>query len=161
MTLNIVFMNFIIAVISESYERVMQKLVAESYRVKANMIVEREQLFNESDLESLDYFPNYIVVRRPLNSEINDGGEWQGFIKDLKYTIRTTAAKSKAEMIQNLQSVKTQLDKIDSVIEKNSKQLSSNEGLDEKISKMLKQQLDKAFENSNNDFKSMQTETSR
>jgi len=42
--LNIVFMNFIIAVISESYEKVMQKLVAESYKVKANMIVEREML---------------------------------------------------------------------------------------------------------------------
>jgi len=37
-------MNFIIAVISESYEKFMQKLVAESYRVKANMIVEREML---------------------------------------------------------------------------------------------------------------------
>ncbi|CDW90739.1 UNKNOWN [Stylonychia lemnae] len=54
MILNIIFMNFIIAVISESYERVMQKLVAESFRVKANMIVEREQLFNEDDLKSIN-----------------------------------------------------------------------------------------------------------
>ncbi|CDW81541.1 wd-40 repeat protein [Stylonychia lemnae] len=88
MALNIVFMNFIIAVISESYERVMQKLVAESYRVKANMIVEREQLFKDSDLTCKDYFPNYIVVRRPLNTESNEGGEWQGFIKDLKYSLQ-------------------------------------------------------------------------
>ena len=44
--LNVIFMNFIIAVISESYEKVMQKLVAESYKVKANMIVEREMLMN-------------------------------------------------------------------------------------------------------------------
>ena len=84
-------MNFIIAMISESYERVMQKLVAETYRVKANMIVEREQLLNEVELTSINYFPNFIVVRRPLNTEANEGGEWQGFIKDLKSTIRTSA----------------------------------------------------------------------
>ncbi|CDW88037.1 wd-40 repeat protein [Stylonychia lemnae] len=64
LTLNIVFMNFIIAVISESYERVMQKLVAESYKVKANMIVEREQLFSQKELENKVLFPNYIVIRR-------------------------------------------------------------------------------------------------
>ncbi|CDW74402.1 UNKNOWN [Stylonychia lemnae] len=91
MTLNIVFMNFIIAVISESYERVMQKLVAESFRVKAHMIVEREQLYSQDDLKSTINFPNYIVVRRPLNTEINDAGEW-----------------SKAEIIQNLHQIQTQ-----------------------------------------------------
>ncbi|CDW79710.1 wd-40 repeat protein [Stylonychia lemnae] len=161
-TLNIVFMNFIIAVISESYERVMQKLVAESYRVKANMIVEREQFFTKSDLESLKYFPNYIVVRRPINTESNDSGDWQGFIKDLKYTIRTTTAKSKADIIQNLQSVKTQnqenKQQLDVLINQNSQHLNSNEGLDEKISKMLQQTLDQALQNSNNDFKQIKTE---
>jgi len=40
--LNMVFMNFIIALISDSYARVMEKSEAESYKVKANMIVERE-----------------------------------------------------------------------------------------------------------------------
>ncbi|CDW83425.1 wd-40 repeat protein [Stylonychia lemnae] len=142
MTLNIVFMNFIIAVISESYERVMQKLVAESYRVKANMIVEREQLFNSNDLTNKQYFPNYIVVRRPLNTEDNETGEWQGFIKDLKYTIRTTAAKSKGEIIQSLNSIQNQ----------NLKNDKKNEGLDEKITN-LKLQLDQNSENSNNDLK--------
>ncbi|CDW73596.1 wd-40 repeat protein [Stylonychia lemnae] len=163
MTLNIVFMNFIIAVISESYERVMQKLVAESYRVKANMIVEREQLFNDIELKNTEYFPNYIAVRRPLNTSIDEAGEWQGFIKDLKYTIRTTAAKQKTEIIQNLHSLQTSVEtqnlenklKLDMVIEQNSKQLTSNEYLDEKISNLMKKQLDQAFENTSNDSKLM------
>ncbi|CDW79314.1 wd-40 repeat protein [Stylonychia lemnae] len=170
MTLNIVFMNFIIAVISESYERVMQKLVAESYRVKANMIVEREQLFNAADLKSQEYFPNFIAIRRPLNTESNESGEWQGFIKDLKYTIRTTAAKSKSEIIQNLQSLQTlnqtnnqRLEKIDEVLEQNTRQLCNNEtiiseGLEGKISKLLKQQLDQALENTNNDVRLLKNE---
>ncbi|CDW75032.1 UNKNOWN [Stylonychia lemnae] len=151
MTLNIVFMNFIIAVISESYERVMQKLVAESYRVKAHMIVEREQLFNINELKRSDYFPKYIVVRRALNTEVNEGGEWQGFIKDLKYTIRTTVVKSRQEIIQNLHSIQTQnIQKLDEVQKQNSKNL-TNEALDEKIS-ILYSKLDNAEENSKNEF---------
>ncbi|CDW90703.1 wd-40 repeat protein [Stylonychia lemnae] len=101
--LNIVFMNFIIAVISESYEKVMQKLVAESYKVKANMIVERELLLNPNDEEERRfYFPQYMILRRPIETSDGDSGEWQGFIKDLKYTIRTSAQKSKTEVIQNV-----------------------------------------------------------
>ncbi|CDW76701.1 UNKNOWN [Stylonychia lemnae] len=142
MTLNIVFMNFIIAVISESYERVMQKLVAESYKVKAHMIVEREQLFTAEDHTNKEYFPNFIVVRRPINSQTNEAGEWQGFIKDLKYTIRTTAAKSKAEIIQNLHSLQSQShNKIVEVFQQNSKQSSSNENLDKHFSNLMKEQL--------------------
>lgn len=45
--LNIVFMNFIIAVISESYEKIMQKLVSQTFKVKVDLIVEREHLMNE------------------------------------------------------------------------------------------------------------------
>ena len=43
-------MNFIIAVISESYDRVMQKLLAQSYNVKANLIAEKEDLFSDLEL---------------------------------------------------------------------------------------------------------------
>jgi hypothetical protein len=50
LVLNVTFMNFIIAVISESYERVMQKLVAESYKVKADMIRERELHMSSEEL---------------------------------------------------------------------------------------------------------------
>ncbi|CDW91442.1 wd-40 repeat protein [Stylonychia lemnae] len=116
LTLNIVFMNFIIAVISESYERVMQKLISESYKVKANMILEREELLSIKELERKDFFPNYIVVRRQINNEANEVGEWQGFIKDLKYTVRTTVSKSKNEIISThsseLSSLKRQFDEL-------------------------------------------------
>jgi hypothetical protein len=66
---NLIFMNFIIAVISESYSNVMQNVVQESYRVKAQMIAERELHFVESDLANEVYFPKYLIVRRPANFE--------------------------------------------------------------------------------------------
>ncbi|CDW73620.1 UNKNOWN [Stylonychia lemnae] len=94
--LNVVFMNFIIAVISESYEKVMQKIVAESYKVKVHMIKEREQFFTNQNQIKEAYFPQYLVLRRPHL------GEWQGFIKDLKSTMKTTVAKSRNDIIQSL-----------------------------------------------------------
>eukprot|EP00347_Sterkiella_histriomuscorum_P006293 403353324 len=40
--MNIILLNFIIAVISESYEKVMQKMEAQSYKMRAQLIKERE-----------------------------------------------------------------------------------------------------------------------
>ena len=68
-------MNFIIAVISESYEKVMQKLVAESYRVKTNMIVERELLLTSIKGNEQEYFPKYLVMRRPIETNNGESGK--------------------------------------------------------------------------------------
>ena len=90
-------MNFIIAVISESYEKVMQKLVAQLYMVKVQLIAERESLMTADELENKEYFPQYLIVRRPTNISQASGEEWQGFIKDLKSNIQKQVTKSKVE----------------------------------------------------------------
>eukprot|EP00347_Sterkiella_histriomuscorum_P004781 403359125 len=104
MLLNVMFMNFIIAVISESYEKVMQKLVAEGYKVKVQMIVERELHFTDEELNSEKYFPRYLLLRRPVSSSDSESGEWQGFVKDIKYTIKTTTTKQKQDFQQEISS---------------------------------------------------------
>ncbi|CDW75135.1 UNKNOWN [Stylonychia lemnae] len=122
------------------------------------MIVEREQFFSENDLKSTNYFPSYIVVRRPLNAVSEEDGEWQGFIRDLKNTIRTTAVKSKADIIQNQNLKNQELDKVwDEKInilnkkhEESSKQIDGQvKGLDSKVdrldNKVLKIQDDMEF----------------
>jgi len=43
-----------------------------------------------------------LILRRPIETNDGDSGEWQGFIKDLKYTIRTSVLKTKQEIIQNM-----------------------------------------------------------
>eukprot|EP00347_Sterkiella_histriomuscorum_P008970 403343034 len=92
--LNIILLNFIIAVISESYEKVMQKMVAESYRIKAQLIQERESYFNDEEFKNQEYFPSYIIFRRPVEDQIDDNQEWQGFVKDIKKAIYKTHTKS-------------------------------------------------------------------
>jgi hypothetical protein len=76
LVLNVTFMNFIIAVISESYERVMQKVVAENFKVKADLIRERELHMDEDDFKDEWNFPKYLIVRKLANAEGEAGEEW-------------------------------------------------------------------------------------
>eukprot|EP00347_Sterkiella_histriomuscorum_P018211 403346367 len=92
--LNIVLLNFIIAVISESYEKVMQKMVAESFKIKAELIKERESYFSHADFQNQNYFPDYVIFRRPVEDQVDANEEWQGFVKDIKKTIYKTHLKS-------------------------------------------------------------------
>ena len=76
LVLNVIFMNFIIAVISESYEKVMQKLVGQLYKVKVDLIVEREMLMSAGELMEDSYFPPYLILRQPVNSADDNQQEW-------------------------------------------------------------------------------------
>ncbi|CDW88438.1 UNKNOWN [Stylonychia lemnae] len=116
-SLNVVFMNFIIAVISESYEKVMQKIVAESYKVKVQMIKERELFFRE----------------------------WQGFIKDIKQTVRTSTTKSKIELMQNLVLLQNSINENRNYQEKKNEEIKERiEGLE----KFMRESMNKLLENS-------------
>ena len=63
---NIVLMNFIIAVVGDSYSNCMSKREAQTYKVKVDMIFERESIMSQDDLANPDYFPQYILVRKPV-----------------------------------------------------------------------------------------------
>ncbi len=67
---NIVVMNFIIAVVGDSYSNCMAKREAQSFKVKVDMIIERESAMTETELQNDQYFPQFILVRRPLNGDI-------------------------------------------------------------------------------------------
>jgi len=60
----IIFMNFIIAVIGESYSTVIKHKIAFDYQQRAMMITEREAYFQEKHLKDPEYFPQFLVVRR-------------------------------------------------------------------------------------------------
>ena len=48
------------------------------------MIIERESVMSQSELDKNDWFPNYIVVRRKANGSQESGQQWQGFVKEIK-----------------------------------------------------------------------------
>jgi hypothetical protein len=49
---NIVFMNFVIAVVGSSYENCMEKMIAQSYKAKLNLIIEREVVMKRIEVKS-------------------------------------------------------------------------------------------------------------
>eukprot|EP00347_Sterkiella_histriomuscorum_P017462 403349274 len=107
--MNIILLNFIIAVISESYDKVMQRMNAESYRIKCLLIKERESYFKEKHFNNKKFFPKYMLLRRPALGYNSEEIDWQGFVKDLKNTI------NKSNMNQ-INQMKNQVDHIKSDI---------------------------------------------
>lgn len=87
---NVVFMNFIIAVVNESYENCMTKMVAQSFKVKIDMIIEREAMMSEDKLNNPQWFPNYIVLRKKANGA-TEGAQWQGYVKEIRMSIDRSA----------------------------------------------------------------------
>ena len=69
---NIVLMNFIIAVVSDSYQQCMTTIVEQSYKSKVDLIAEREVMLDDKQLENADWFPKYILIRRPVDPESKD-----------------------------------------------------------------------------------------
>lgn len=67
---NIVFMNFIIAVVSESYENCMERMVQQIQLIKLDMIEECEAMLPEWFL--YEYFhtiyPKWLIIRREKGS---------------------------------------------------------------------------------------------
>jgi hypothetical protein len=69
---NIVFMNFIIAVVSESYENCMEKKIQIIYNIKLEMIAEFESIMPDWLFTREDWFPKFIIIRRMLGSNSSE-----------------------------------------------------------------------------------------
>ena len=57
-------MNFLIAMVTDTYLKVMKNMEARSYLVKLQLICDREQTMLAHFLENTHIFPNYIIMRR-------------------------------------------------------------------------------------------------
>ncbi len=66
---NIVFMNFVIAVVGSSYENCMEKMVAQSYMAHLDMIIEREIFMTDKERENPVYFPKYLIMVKRVDEE--------------------------------------------------------------------------------------------
>jgi hypothetical protein len=88
---NIVFMNFIIAVVSESYEKCMEQKIKLIYSAKFEMIEECEDLMPEWIFTKRNWFPPFIIIRgaQGCGAGGDNPDEWQGFIKQIKRHIET------------------------------------------------------------------------
>jgi len=82
---NVVFMNFIIAVVSESYESCMERKLQLIYKAKLEMITECEDLMPDWCFTNENWFPRFIIIRREQGSSegADNSDEWYGFVKQM------------------------------------------------------------------------------
>ena len=70
-------MNYLIAVVTDSYENCMMKMQAQSFKVKVEMISEQEEMMTDEELQNAIYFPKYIVVRSVAgNQGVEEDHQW-------------------------------------------------------------------------------------
>ncbi len=78
-------------------------MTAQSYKVKVLMIKERESVMQGTDLVNEQWFPNYIVVRKPLTDggrEVQNadaGNEWKGMINQMQKGVKRQIDEMKKE----------------------------------------------------------------
>jgi hypothetical protein len=79
-------MNFIIAVVSESYESCMERKLQLIYKAKLEMITECEDLMPDWFFNNRNRFPRFIIIRREQGSreEGDNTDEWFGFVKQMQ-----------------------------------------------------------------------------
>jgi archaellum component FlaC len=69
----VIMLNLLIALMADTFERVMESWVFESRKMRVEKIIEQELLMNDSD--NTDSFPAFLQVLRPVE-EVAD--EWAG-----------------------------------------------------------------------------------
>jgi hypothetical protein len=111
---NIVFMNFIIAVVSETYEYCMEQRIQLIYKAKLEMIEECEDLMPQwlLKLKNRDWFPRFIIIRREKGStkEGENPDEWMGFVKQMKRHLDHKTAKLNENINHSTDSTKKELE---------------------------------------------------
>ena len=83
----------------------MTKMVAQSYKVKIDMIRERESIMSQEELANPLWFPNFIVLRRPVSSGNGDGAQWQGFVKEIKVGYERAISKQNVDLKLSLNQI--------------------------------------------------------
>ncbi len=71
----------------------MQKSTAQSFKVKLHMIRERESLMTENDFKKKEWFPNFLVLCKPISEDSNaESGnmenEWNGVLKEVEKVVK-------------------------------------------------------------------------
>ena len=108
---NIVFMNFIIAVVSQSYESCMEKKYQLIYRAKLEMIQECEDLMPDSFFKYKKLFPRFLIIRRKegFREGEDNSDEWSGIVKQIQKHLEHENTKLKETLNRNIDSTKKEM----------------------------------------------------
>eukprot|EP01049_Picozoa_sp_SAG25_P002616 SAG25_NODE_138_length_14172_cov_11.875364_14_plen_226_part_00 len=105
----VIMLNLLIALMSDTFERVMESWVFEGRKMRIETIIEQELLMNDS--ENAAYFPAYLQVMRPVE-EASD--EWAGVSGQIS-TVRDEVSVVTREVARVEQKVEAVEQKVDAM----------------------------------------------
>eukprot|EP00347_Sterkiella_histriomuscorum_P012763 403367315 len=85
LALNMIFLNFIIAVISGTFDKVMQNQVSQQYKKKVELFTNTDQVWG------------CFIIRKPLEVS-GEQQSWNGFVKDVKRSVQSNSQKTQKNM---------------------------------------------------------------
>jgi methyl-accepting chemotaxis protein len=134
----IIMLNLLIAIMSDSYEKVKESEVVEARKLRAETIIAEEKLMSDRDRANADYFPRYLQVLRAT-----DGTEqkWSG----LSGKMVSEILKVKKQLAQTERGLKQQAeqvsDKVDEKVEQVKEQVTQLKGQMEEMKEQVKEQV--------------------
>jgi F0F1-type ATP synthase membrane subunit b/b' len=121
----IIMLNLLIAIMSDSYEKVKESEVVEARKLRAETIIAEEKLMNDKDRADSNYFPRYLQVLRAT-----DGTEqkWAGLSGKMVSEIMKVEDKLDQTERGLKQQVEQMSDKVNEQIEQVKKQVAQLKG---------------------------------
>ena len=100
----VIMLNLLIALMSDTFERVTESWVFEGRKMRIETIIEQELLMNDS--ENAEYFPDYLQVLRPVEEGAD---EWVGVSGQISAS-REEVKQEVARVEQKVDAVKQKVD---------------------------------------------------
>jgi hypothetical protein len=68
----------------------MQKSLAQQFKVKLDLIKERETMMSMDQYEIKEWFPNYIILCKPIyeGMDQDSGNEWNGLLRQIEKGVK-------------------------------------------------------------------------
>ena len=98
----LMLMNFIIAVICDTYATVKEFAVAHDYKQRVELIYELEVLFKEVDFFDQINFPNILIIRKRKTDNKESIENNEGLLKSIKQRLKNNEMESKDFFNENI-----------------------------------------------------------
>eukprot|EP00055_Hartaetosiga_balthica_P010180 m.42663 g.42663 ORF g.42663 m.42663 type:complete len:1323 (-) comp7069_c0_seq2:2542-6510(-) len=122
----IVLLNLLIALMSDSYERIQDRATIEFYRLRAQIVHEQELFFSKNERLRRDWYPRYLHVLVPSSfHEATVDAEWQGVMHEIKQEIHNRGRQMAMQMNSTKQALAQLQDEVAQLQRDTSRQLNT------------------------------------
>lgn len=136
----IVLLNLLIALMSDSYERIQEASANEFKLMRSKILVEHEILMTDIEKANSEWFPSWLLVVVPYEKRelttIKDIGEWQGMLHRITSTVSQSEHQVNKQVERQVNEVKGQVNEVKVQVNEVKRQVN---GIKEQVDDLTKQ----------------------